>query len=304
MIPSSTQHPREAKKRKRTSTVPLIGLSIQNVAICVGTRFEHGSHPLLDQAVAMAAENENNNDNNNKDENEIDQTNHGGGSIGHALLLYPSDRAMPLQTYLEQTEHGNENSSGSFSCSCSNNILVVLDGTWAQTQSMVQNSHPLLGNLPSVMFDDETNSLFDSLRQEPAPHCTSTLEAIARAIRLLGSGNCNDNGNDNGNNAAGRAADALEQSLRAMVAGQLHFALDKDSARPRYCRKDISDESETQTQTQTQALPNRSGSVKGTKRARKLVSRRRSAELRLAPTKTKEEIELDRIRFVYIAHMG
>ncbi|VEU43574.1 unnamed protein product [Pseudo-nitzschia multistriata] len=286
------QHPREARKRKRTSTVPLIGLSIQNVEICVGTKFERGSHPLLDEALDMAKES-------SKGNNRNSHVN------GHALLLYPSDGALPLQMYLENALSTVDNeedpavtendvqtaitSAKNDGNSRNSNILVVVDGTWAQTQSMVQNSNDLLWKLPRVMFDETTNSLFDSLRQEPAPHCTSTLEAVSRAIRLLSGSPASAADNDC---TGSRGADALEKSLEAMVDGQLRFALDDENARPRYYRKNETGEG-------TKPVSKREAG-----RARKLVSKRRQTSLSLPKAKSKEEIELDRIRFVYIAHMG
>jgi len=266
------QHPREAKKRKRTSTVPLIGLSIQNVAICVGTFFDETSHPLLTEALAR---------------------NNGNGinTKRHALLLYPSKGALPLTTYLEQSRQLNDkaipvSSRSSFNNNSNNNnnshnILVVLDGTWTQTQSIVKNSNQTFQKLPQVMFDDATDSIFDLLRKEPAEHCTSTLEAVSRALRLLG-----------GSKEVIRATDSLENSLRAMVNGQLRFALNHETARPRYFRRKQDDVK----------LP-----IEGTlarRRVRKMVSRRRNAELSRFRPKTTEELELERIRFVYIAHMG
>lgn len=215
-----------------------------------------------------------------------------GKPESHALLLYPSEEAVPLQSYLESSslnsisKHESSVSTklenGSLP-SNNNHVLVVVDGTWAQTQSMMQNSYTTLRELPFVMFDETTNSLFDSLRQEPAPHCTSTLEAISRAIRLMGSFS-----NHKINSI--KAADLLETSLQAMVDGQLMFALDGTAAKPRYYRKNKEDE---------QLISKRAQG-----RPRKLVSRRRTAELSLPKVKTKEEIEMDRIRFIYVAHMG
>ena len=250
--------------------MPLIGLSVKNVEICVGTTFEEGSHPLLDEALAMS---DNNND--------------GNGNLG--ILLYPSEHAIPLQTYLETfatTTIASASSKDETTAeeTRSSNILVVVDGTWAQTQTMVQNSKDTLRRLPSVMFDDQTNSLFDSLRQEPAEHCTSTLEAVARAIRLVGRAS-------EERAAAVRAAIALEESLEAMVDGQLRFANDDEVAKPRYYRRNETTEVVVVSKRQ-----------KG--RTRKPVSKKLQAGLSLPRTKTREELEFDRIRFVYIAHMG
>jgi len=159
---------------------------------------------------------------------------------------------------------------------------VVVDGTWAQTQSMVQNSYQTLWKLPNVLFDEATDSVFDALRQEPVEHCTSTLEAVSRALRLLGTSS-----NSNQKDRINAATNALEDSLRAMVDGQLRFALDRKVAKPRYARR-----------------VNATDSKREARRSRKAVSRRRRAELRLPEPKTQEELEQERIRFVYVAHMG
>ena len=245
------QHPREARKRKRTSTVPLIGLSIKDVDVCVGSTFSEGSNPRLDEALS-----------------ECD-----------SLLLYPGDRAVPLGAYLDTKE---QNISGSQTIETVNSggqrTLVVIDGTWAQTQTMIQKS-PCLKRFSQVMFDDDAVSLFDPIRQEPASHCTSTLEAISRALRLLGGGD-----------AASKAADALEDSLTAMVAGQLRFALDDSTSRPRFKRNDDVEPEDDSGESHRQ-------------RQRK-ITRRRTAQLSLPRKKTPEEIEADRIRFIYVGHLG
>jgi hypothetical protein len=161
---------------------------------------------------------------------------------------------------------------------------------------MIQNSQDCLGKLPSVMFDETTHSLLDSLRREPAEHCTSTLEAVARALLLLGAYG---NNQQQQQQQSASAAKFLEQSLAAMVDGQLRYALDGATARPRYYRKNETADKHT---TNTNKTPAASKRAEG--RSRKTVSRRRRAELSLPRPKTAEELELERIRFVYVAHMG
>jgi DTW domain-containing protein YfiP len=309
------QHPREARKRKRTSTVPLIGLSVRNVEICVGTTFQEGSHPMLDEALTSM---------NDVCDGDDDASN----THPHALLLYPSERALPLQTYLETARNTSRETAtkattdkpqptGLTSSNSNNNnnsrILVVVDGTWAQTQSMVQNSHNTLRKLPNVMFDDDTDSLFDSLRQEPAKHCTSTLEAVSRAIRLLGavplvsnSRSTSESGSSSSETTYARAADALERSLKAMVDGQLNFALDQKTAKPRYCRKNehTGKEYDDETTANNDEQSNTTVSKREAKRTRRMVSRSLRAGLTLSQPKTKEELEFERIRFVFVAHLG
>lgn len=125
-----------------------------------------------------------------------------------------------------------------------------------------------------------TSSIFDPIRQEPANHCTSTLEAVSRALRIVGS-----------SETVNTAAHSLELSLKAMVKNQLRFALDDVSARPRYKRSDGDGEYQQQ--------------IRGSRSHRKLTGKRRNAQLSLSrKPRTPEEIEAERIRFVYVAHLG
>jgi len=166
------------------------------------------------------------------------------------------------------------------------------------------------------MFDDDTDSLFDSLRQEPAKHCTSTLEAVSRAIRLLGafppldsrsrskSSSSSSSSSSETTSCVG-AADALERSLKAMVDGQLKFALDQKIAKPRYFRKNEPTGKEYGDEPNNIGKNNNSVvSKREAKRTRKMVSRSLRAGLALPQPKTKEELESERIRFVYVAHLG
>jgi hypothetical protein len=163
------------------------------------------------------------------------------------------------------------------------------------------------------MFDDDTDSLFDSLRQEPAKHCTSTLEAVSRAIRLLGavplvsnSRSTSESGSSSSETTYARAADALERSLKAMVDGQLNFALDQKTAKPRYCRKNehTGKEYDDETTANNDEQSNTTVSKREAKRTRRMVSRSLRAGLTLSQPKTKEELEFERIRFVFVAHLG
>mmetsp|Transcript_2108 Transcript_2108/g.6078 ORF Transcript_2108/g.6078 Transcript_2108/m.6078 type:complete len:382 (-) Transcript_2108:214-1359(-) len=264
------QHPREARKRKRTSTVPLIGLCLDDVTICVGTAFGcgdgddgEGQGKSCPEALRDVLD---------KPEEEV-------------ILLYPGDTALPLQerdaalnraSVVEDTPIDERRTT----------TLVVIDGTWAQTQAIYQQS-PTLQRLPQCMFDDDTASLFDSIRQEPASHCTSTLEAISRALRIVAGGSSKEG--DDWNNAAFVAADALEDSLRAMVKGQVQYATDASKSRPR-TKNNCDDNAST---------------AKGRKAALgRKIRRRRQAQLSLPKPLSEEEIEARRIRFIYVAHLG
>jgi DTW domain-containing protein YfiP len=81
--------------------------------------------------------------------------------------------------------------------------LVVLDATWSQARRMYRKLHALRG-LP-VLRLPEAPMAAGRLRESPAPGRVSTIEAIARALRLLeGDG--------------GAAAAALERLFEVAVA--------------------------------------------------------------------------------------
>ena len=61
--------------------------------------------------------------------------------------------------------------------------LVVLDGTWAQTRRMYRKLGALRG-LPTLRIPDAPMPAA-RLRESPGPGQVSTIEAIARALRLL-----------------------------------------------------------------------------------------------------------------------
>ena len=61
--------------------------------------------------------------------------------------------------------------------------LVVLDGTWSQAKSLYRHN-PWLQALPHVSLSPAAPSGY-LVRREPAPHCLSTVESIAAALRIL-----------------------------------------------------------------------------------------------------------------------
>ena len=266
------QHPREARKRKRTSTVPLIGLCLDDVTICVGTRFGCGDdnegkgHASCPEALREVL---------NKPGEDV-------------ILLYPGETALPLNER-EVAPAGKASSRDNDSLSHEKVTLMVIDGTWAQTQSIYQQS-PCLQRLPQYMFTEDTESLFDPIRQEPASHCTSSLEAISRALRIVGGRNKeDDNGSGDKAIAVAAAAVALEDSLRAMVKGQMQYANDASKSRPRTKNNNSNN--------------NRNGDTAATGKGRK-IRKRRQAQLSLPRPMTEEEVEASRIRFIYVAHLG
>jgi hypothetical protein len=61
--------------------------------------------------------------------------------------------------------------------------LVVLDGTWWQASKLLKQN-AFLRLLPCYTLNPAAPSRY-RIRREPAPHCMSTIEAIAQALALL-----------------------------------------------------------------------------------------------------------------------
>ncbi len=108
------------------------------------------------------------------------------------ILLYPSPDARPL----------SDIPAGS------RVTLVVVDGTWWQAQKLLK-LNPLLQKLPHYSLSPSAPSRY-RIRREPAEHCVSTIEAVARALAELEGG-------------AGEVERVLAP-FDAMVEHQLEFA--------------------------------------------------------------------------------
>ena len=61
--------------------------------------------------------------------------------------------------------------------------LVVLDGTWSQVRRL-QHDNPWLAGLQALTLPEGAPSRY-RIREEPAAHCLSTIEAVARALRCF-----------------------------------------------------------------------------------------------------------------------
>ena len=98
-------------------------------------------------------------------------------------------------------------------------LLVVIDGTWAQAKRIYRQS-PSLRALRPVAFDGAATSALEAMRSEPEAHCVSTVEACARALRLL-----------EPTPAVSGAAAHLDASLRLMVDHQLRSVRERPAPR-------------------------------------------------------------------------
>jgi hypothetical protein len=86
-------------------------------------------------------------------------------SSSGASLLYPGEDAVPAVSLAGRPP----------------TVLLVIDGTWLQAEKMLA-ANPRLAGLPRVSVAHEHPSGYRELRREPAPHCLSTIEAVACAL--------------------------------------------------------------------------------------------------------------------------
>ncbi|KAK9987460.1 hypothetical protein SO802_032411 [Lithocarpus litseifolius] len=159
-IPTKTQiviiqHPHEA--RHKLSTVPVLTKCLLNSTTVVTRRLRPGLSPLLDQSPP-------------------------------AVYLFPptpSSPAVTLSPSQPQNDKDDENA-----------VLIVFDATWKHAREMVRASEEYLSRFASRVclegYDESVGggSIYDSdseliLRKEPCGGCVSTMEAVARALRVI-----------------------------------------------------------------------------------------------------------------------
>jgi DTW domain-containing protein YfiP len=157
-LPTSTtvvilHHP-HALRRNPLSTLPLLARSLSNLHLLPGRRLLPSSTPLLPPP-----------------------------SPSPVLLLYPSPGAADLASWCRSTPPSAR----------AGTTLLLLDGTWKQAKEMHAASLPFLSSFatPVALPVDsgmDGDSMFESglvVKKEPHKGCMSTMEAVARALRLL-----------------------------------------------------------------------------------------------------------------------
>ena len=122
-----------------------------------------------------------------------------------AILLYPGPGARDIEA---------EPPSGAVT-------LVVVDGTWSQTKSVVRDN-PRLAALPRYAFRPASPSDY-RIRKEPHDDCVSTIEALAHVLGVL-----------EGDPERMRG---LLAPFGAMVDAQLAFIARREGRHPRFVRK-------------------------------------------------------------------
>lgn len=85
-----------------------------------------------------------------------------------AALLYPGPGSRPVEVLAGRPPP----------------VLVVVDGTWLQAEKMLA-ANPAVAALPRLSIAPDRASGYRQLRREPAPHCLSTIEAVACALGAL-----------------------------------------------------------------------------------------------------------------------
>ncbi|KAL3819794.1 hypothetical protein ACJIZ3_005699 [Penstemon smallii] len=158
-------HPHE--RRHKLATVPLLSKCLLNCEIIVGRKLKYGQSKLLDSLHDRACENSN-------------------LPFRRALYLFPGSNALPF------TEISRDNSSVD-PVSMNELVLIVFDGTWKHAKEMMLASLSFLSSFAVQVcldFDAKVDggTIFDSdliLRKEPFAGCMSTMEAVARCLRVL-----------------------------------------------------------------------------------------------------------------------
>ena len=183
------QHPREAKKA--IGSVHLLPLCLEHVEIVeAAVPWTRGSEPLhapsqlewLQRSIREGYE---------------------------PLLLFPSkdaialDEPPPPRPPPPQQQPKTKNKKV---------LLVMIDGTWSQARHLLRHSPAMAAACTHVKFEAEREAIIGALRREPERHCTSTLEACARMLRVVEP------------TAQTEAAAAhMEAALSAMVEAQNQF---------------------------------------------------------------------------------
>ena len=151
------QHPHEAQHK--LSTVPILTKCLLNSTTIVTRRLRPGLSPdLLDQYPS-------------------------------AIYLFPPSPSSPAVTLSHHSQNQNQNQN-------QNAVVIVFDATWKHAREMVKASEGYLSRFATRVclegYDESVDggSIYDSeseliLRKEPFGGCVSTMEAVARTLRVI-----------------------------------------------------------------------------------------------------------------------
>ncbi|XP_026426023.1 DTW domain-containing protein 2-like [Papaver somniferum] len=161
-------HPHEV--HHKLATVPILTKSLQNCEILIGRRLRSGRSPILDSLHEASVRDP---------------------ALPHkAIYLFPgtdSSPAIDLNDWVGSTIGGGGLDGAEI------RALIVFDGTWKHAKEMVKSSLPYLSKFATrvcLKYDVEVDgeTIFNSelvLRKEPFSGCMSTIEAVARSLKVL-----------------------------------------------------------------------------------------------------------------------
>ena len=177
------QHPNEFK-RKSVSTVPLMPLVLTNCKVQVGYDFKPESLELVQKCLDEGKK---------------------------PLLLFPGPDAISLdeEEYQNVKTQSDDSTDGSFGYvnDEGGQLLILVDGTWAEARRILIRSPALVDACQQVQFSSEYESIYEEVRKEPEKHCISTLEACAESLILV----------EPDKNVGFKAKESLEVTMKHMV---------------------------------------------------------------------------------------
>mmetsp|Transcript_29984 Transcript_29984/g.57260 ORF Transcript_29984/g.57260 Transcript_29984/m.57260 type:complete len:416 (+) Transcript_29984:91-1338(+) len=207
------QHPREFRRRS-LSTVPIMSLVLENCTVKRGYRFEVEDLDLVSECLGRGVK---------------------------PLLLFPGKNAISLdgndsnEDYESTSEFGEQRLDNVSGISKNNTregaqrrkalrkekqLLILVDGTWAEAKRMIMQSPQLTSRCQQIQFTSSYTSIYDVIRKEPEKHCISTLEACAHALTFLEPGTkskIDDDDSTNEYNGGSEAKKCLKGAMKFMV---------------------------------------------------------------------------------------
>ena len=207
------QHPTEAR-RKHTGTATVLPLCLSKCEVIRGDTFGISDLPSVQQSLQR-------------------------GMRPLLLFPHPSARILSRKNNEEDTSPSTcgENQNRIHSDTNTNarrNLLIAIDGTWRQAKHMLRHSQELVDACEWVHLadGDGVQIEFDSLRREPATHCTSTAESVAAALARI-----------EDSEAATKASHYIQCAVKEMVKAQLEHCKAapprKDSSSLRSIRRSL-----------------------------------------------------------------
>ncbi|KAL7582661.1 uncharacterized protein LOC111879489 isoform X1 [Lactuca sativa] len=159
------QHPHE--RRHPLATVPVLNKCLRSCQTLIGRRLRRGGSALLDSLHDAATE-----------ENPK--------QCLHVAFLFPGTDLTPSMEINQWKSSFGDDDSNKF-------VLIAFDGTWKHAKEMVCSSFPFLSKFATqVCLNYDVNvdggTIYNSeliLRKEPFGGCMSTMEAVARCLRVL-----------------------------------------------------------------------------------------------------------------------